>query len=253
MKQSEKNKLEYEGKILPSNNCGDFKVLEYRSTNDVLIEFINTGTKISVWLGNIKKGTIKDPYYPSVYNIGYIGEGEFKSKIDRVQPTYYKRWKEMISRCYNVKDKEYSCYGGIGVRVCDEWLNFQNYAKWWIENCPDESFSLDKDILEKGNKLYSPDKCCFVPKEINSSLTFRKSYRGDLPLGVSRKGNKFVAQAHNKDSTVYLGLFDTPEEAFNIYKQYKKTRIEEYANKYKEILDSKVYNALMNFELEITD
>ena len=52
MKQSEKNKLEFEGKIFSSNNYGDFKVLKYNSTNDVDIEFVSTGTKLKVALDN---------------------------------------------------------------------------------------------------------------------------------------------------------------------------------------------------------
>lgn len=253
MKQSDKNKLEYEGKIFPSNSCGDFKILEYRSTNDVLIEFLQTGTRMSVWLGNIKKGTIKDRLYPSVYGVGYVGIGEFKTKIDGKQPIYYKRWKEMISRCYNEKDKEYCAYGALGVRVCDEWLNFQNYAKWWLENCPDESFALDKDILEKGNKCYSPDKCCFVPFAINSCLTFRKNKRGELPLGVSKKGNKFIAQITKNNEKIHLGSFLTPEEAFSVYKTAREASIKEYAEIYKNVISEKVYQALQDYTIDITD
>lgn len=248
MKISEKNKLEYEGKIFSSNKCGDFKILEYRSTSDVLIEFLNTGTQMSVWLGNIKKGTVKDHFYPSVYGIGYTGEGEFKTKIDGVQPTYYKRWKEMISRCYNEKDKEYYCYGAVGVRVCDEWLNFQNYARWWKENCTDESFALDKDILESGNKLYSPEKCCFVPIPLNTAVSYKKS-KGSLPTGVCKKGNVFIAQINKSGTKIHLGSFNTLEEASEAYKEAKKDFVKELAEFYKDVLSEKVYKALQNYTI----
>lgn len=253
MKQSERNKLEVEGKIFPSNNCGDFKVLEYHSTNDVDIEFLSTGTKLKVSLGNIKKGSIKDPYYPSVYGMGFIGCGNYSSRINGIQPIYYKRWKEILNRCCNLDNSEYRNYGEKGVKVCREWLDFQNFAKWWEENCPNDTFSIDKDILEKGNKVYCPEKCCFVPKEINSLFTSRKSGRGEYPIGVRLKDGKFIAQINYMGKKLHLGTFDSPEKAFLAYKVSKERCIREYADKYKKQISKDVYNALFNYNVEITD
>lgn len=253
MKQSDKNKLEFEGKIFSSNNYGDFKVLKYNNTNDVDIEFILTGTKLKAALGNIKKGRIKDPYYPSIYNVGYFGIGPYTSRVNGEQLTSYKRWKEMLNRCYNTNNSEYRNYGEIGVIVCEEWHNFQNFAKWWEENCPGDEYVLDKDILIKGNKIYSPETCCFVPKEVNTLFTNRKHERGEYPIGVRLKEKKFIAQINYMGTKIHLGSFDSPEEAFIAYKTSKEKCIKEYADKYRNCISKDVYEALYNYIVEITD
>ena len=110
---------------------------------------------------------------------------------------------------------------------------------------------MDKDILVKGNKIYSEDTCCFVPREINSLFVKRKKSRGNFALGVDYKKSvkKFRARCGNK----HLGLFNTELEAFYAYKQAKETYIKEVANKWKDQIDPRVYNALMKYEVEITD
>lgn len=165
----------------------------------------------------------------------------------------YKRWKEILNRCYNNSNSEYNNYGGNEVKVCDEWLNFQNFAKWWEENCPNDTFTIDKDILVKGNKLYCPEKCCFVPIEINSLFTTRRSQRGEYPLGVRLKDGKFIAQINYMGKKLHLGTFNSPEDAFNAYKKSKEKCIKEYADKYREQISEDVYNALYNYKIEITD
>ena len=114
--------------------------LKYNSTTNVEIEFIATGTKVIASASNIKKGSIKDPNYPNVYGVGYIGHGKYASKVNGVQPTSYKRWKEMLNRCYNVNAPEYNNYGGRGVTVTPVWHNYQNYAAWWEATCPNNSY-----------------------------------------------------------------------------------------------------------------
>lgn len=253
MTQTERNKLELEGKIFSSKNYGDFKVLKYNSTNNVEIEFIATGTKLSAQAGNIRKGSVKDPNCPSVYGVGYIGQGNYASRINGVQPSSYKRWKEMLNRCYNTKATEYENYGGRGVSVAPEWQNYQNYAKWWEENCPDDSFVVDKDILEKGNKLYCPEKCCFVPSDINTIFTLRNRERGEYPLGVRIKEGKLISQINYMGKKIHLGTFETVEDAFGAYKKAKERCIKEYAELHKSGISDKVYNALLNYKIEITD
>lgn len=90
--------------------------------------------------GNITKKEIKDPYYPSVERVGYLGVGTYK-------PTgkVYKTWHNMIIRCYsNDYHQREPSYKECS--VCEEWLNFQNFAKWWHINYLEEG-DLDKDLL----------------------------------------------------------------------------------------------------------
>ena len=254
-KLQEKNKQELENAILSSNNYGDYKVLRYINTNNIEVEFLQTKTKLTVTLNSIRRGTLRDPYYPSVYGVGYFGVGKYSSRPESNGPqsTCYKRWKEMIGRCYNKTSSGYESYGARGVTVCKEWLNFQNFAQWWEENCYNEQYQLDKDVLNKNSKQYSPENCCFIPREINTMLTSRRSERGDYPMGVRLKDGHIIAQINYMGTKKHLGTFNTVEEAFAAYKKAKETCIKEYADKYKDSLPSKVYNALYNYVVEITD
>jgi len=82
---------------------------------------------------------------------------------------------------------------------------------------------LDKDILFKGNKVYSPEICCFVPHVINTLFLNCKKNRGDLPLGVhfDKSKGKYRAEMSFMGEQIKLGTFDTVETAFAKYKEYK--------------------------------
>lgn len=157
----------------------------------------------------------------------------------------------MIHRCYDSILKERQpCYKEC---VLDEnWLLFSNFKKWFDEHSVDD-WALDKDILVKGNKVYSPNTCCFVPQEINSLLITSKKARGEYPIGVCRKGKKYGATLNCNKTRVYLGTFDTITDAFNVYKKMKEKRIKEIADKWKDQLEPRVYEALYNYKVEITD
>ena len=118
------------------------------------------------------------------------------------------------------------------------------------------SFQLDKDLLVKGNKVYSETICVFLPNEINSLLTKRTASRGEYLIGVSwSETNKaFMARVNkNTGKSKHLGYYNTELEAFNAYKQAKESFIKEQANKWKGKIDIRAYNALMNYQEEITD
>ena len=166
----------------------------------------------------------------------------------------YSVWRNMIFRCYSKKCKiihptYLDCY------TCKEWHLFSNFKIWFLCNYI-EGYELDKDILIKGNKLYSPDTCCFVPNEINALFTKRQNGRGDLPIGVSYspKKDKYISYVNNGfGNRTHLGTFSNPEEAFAAYKKAKEEWIKEVANKWRDKLKPNVYEALMNYQVEITD
>lgn len=165
------------------------------------------------------------------------------------------KWKAMLNRCYyqpSIKRRPtYECCS-----VCDEWLTFSNFCKWFEEpsNGYIEGYHLDKDILSCGNKTYSPNTCCFVPNEIN--IIFKKSLKKrTLPQGVFKRNTKFEANIHKHGELLYLGKFNTPEEAFNAYKNAKERYIKEIAENYFQEgkITKKVYDALMKYEVDIND
>lgn len=169
----------------------------------------------------------------------------------------YNIWYGILRRCYSQKfQSQHISY--IGCSVCEEWLTFSNFLKWIQdpENGYYKGCHVDKDILNKDNKIYSPDFCCIVPKRINGLIIRNRSTRGKLPIGVTATyNNKFVSHVNIKDERLRLGTFDTPEEAFQAYKEAKEAYIKEVAQDYYDRgeITKKVYDALMKYEVEITD
>lgn len=200
--------------------------------------------------GNVRKKT------KLVYGVG-INDYKGNIKYNHVHILSYHTWGQMLKRCYSQdflsKNRTY-----IGCVVCDEWLFFSNFKKWFDKNYID-GYSLDKDIIYKGNKIYSPDTCCFVPNEINVLLCKSGKQRGCMPIGVHQRemanGFKYVAYMNKFGRRVHLGTFNTPNEAFTAYKHAKEAHIQEMATQYYKDgkINEKVYNALMNYKVEITD
>ena len=135
-------------------------------------------------------------------------------------------------------------------------------AEWITENyyeVPGETMCLDKDILQKGNKVYSRDTCIFVAQRINTLFTKRNNNRGDNPIGVSDlpSGNYQVTCNNAYGKYIYLGSYSTKEEGFQVYKQYKEKVIKEvidsYEGKIPEPFYSKLKTAMYNYEVEIDD
>lgn len=187
--------------------------------------------------------------YITVLNIGQLGYGKYNPQN---YPKPYTTWKNMLKRCYDekfhIKQPTYK-----NCTVAKKWHNFQNFAKWFEENYV-EGWQLDKDILFKGNKIYSSKTCCFVPKEVNVLFTKSRKSRGVLLIGVRSKGEKFQSSLSLKDNKCkHLGTFKTELEAFQAYKKAKEVFIKQIAEKYKLQLTSECYKALREYKVEIND
>ena len=167
----------------------------------------------------------------------------------------------MLERCYsdNFKNKHPT------YKDCEVSDNFKSY-EYFYEWCNKQigfgndgngnPFQLDKDLLIKGNKVYSEDSCVFLPQEINKVLTKRESMRGEHLIGVhwSKTNKAFVAQVNKgKGKRENLGYFNTELEAFNAYKIAKESFIKEQAEKWKSQIDVRAYEALMKYTVNITD
>lgn len=162
----------------------------------------------------------------------------------------YKTWTSMIRRCYSEKYHKYKpTY--IGCHVCDEWKYYSNFEKWFNENFK-EGFVLDKDILVKGNKIYSPQTCCFVPPHINGLLAMNNKQRGKLKLGVYLFYGKYCAQCGINRVQKRIGFFDNEDDAHEAYKKAKYDEIKRVATEAldKGDIDERVYNALLNYKIE---
>ena len=159
------------GKVFKSLNSGDFKIVKYNNKTNVVIQFSKTGYETTVRLTNIRNGYVKDPCLPSVYDVGILGT-KYLASINGVQTKEYKLWCCMLVRCYsNTYKKKYPTYEGC--EVSDNFKSYEYFYEWCNEQIGfgndgnGNPFQLDKDLLTKGNKVYSEDSCIFLPNEIN--------------------------------------------------------------------------------------
>ena len=237
-------------------------IKEYRKAMDIDVYFPEYDwTAKNKQYKDFKTGEIKCPYEPRVYGKGYIGEGKYEVKENGKLKMEYVIWSAMIKRCYDPKYQEKRpTYKGCKVEKF--LLNFQNMGKWLEENyyeVPGEKMHLDKDILCKGNKVYSRNTCIFVPERINKLFTKRDNDRGKDPIGVylNSSGSYIVQCRNGYGKSVYLGSYSTKEEAFQVYKDYKekviKETIDSYAGTIPEPFYSRLKEAMYNYEVEIDD
>ncbi len=248
-------KAEYEGIIFKTKNYGDVVVLEYNNVRDVTIKFLNTGKVRKTATSELKKGEIRDNEAFPVYKVGVMDIPNELQK-GKPNPREYSIWNGIRQRCYNenLRDKLMS-YKDIEM---SENFKIYSYFKDWCHRqigFNEEGWQLDKDILSKDNKVYSEDTCCFVPPEINCTVTNNKSVRGKFPQGVIYNCTKTRYRARIQQSNMWesLGTYDTPEEAFYAYKPVKEAHIKSLANKWKDQIDPRVYESLMNWTIEVTD
>ena len=243
-------------KVCKSKSSGDFKIVKYNNNRNVEIQFINTGYEAVVELGNIRNGKVKDRYSPSVYSVGIIG-AKYPSRVNGVQTKEYELWGDMLKRCYSdTYQKKYPTYEGC--EVSDNFKNYEYFYEWCHNQIGFgiEGFELDKDLLIKGNKVYSENTCIFIPREINTLLVKRKASRGESLIGVywNKTHKAFISQVcKNKGNQEHLGYFKTELEAFKAYKKAKESFIKEQAEKWKGKIDIRAYEALMKYTVEITD
>lgn len=183
-----------------------------------------------------------------------IGNTSTKDENGKNKKSYV-YWSNMLKRCLNKKYQDIQpTY--IGCSVCDEWITFENFERWFDKNyysCNEETMCLDKDILVKGNKTYSPDTCVFVPKFINNIFTFNNVNRGNLPMGISINDDVYQVIFKQFGKSTYIGNFKDKDLAFQAYKLEKEKYIKLVADKYKDSIPTKLYDAMYKYKIEITD
>lgn len=233
------------------------KIIKYNNYSDIDIEFENGYVSKNNTYQNFKKGQVRNYLIEYVFGVACLGQGKYISEKNDIVTPEYECWINMLRRCYSDKyKKQFPTYKTC--IACDEWLNFQNFAEWYNQNfytAKNENMHLDKDILVKGNKIYSPETCIFVPSRINKLFIKGDNFRGKYPIGVTYKSdiNKFIARCNTLDKRKNLGVFSTEEEAFNKYKTFKEKYIKQVADEYKDYIPDKLYKALYKYEVSIAD
>ena len=266
-------KIDRLGETSLSNEGCVMKIVEYNNCDDIIIQFEDKYKyRVHTSYQAFKKGNCKNPFFASVYGHGYLGidkngnvpkTKEFKDG-KKINTWEYNKWQSMLKRCFDNKYKEkHPTYKDTA--CCERWLCFANFLEDfgilkneynWSE---DETLNLDKDILDKNNKIYSLENCVLVPDWINLLFIKNDAVRGDCPIGVSyHKGaKKYQACCHINGKKIRLGYYNTIEEAFNAYKMAKENEIKRVADecvlKGYIVKDSRLYNAMMGYQIKIDD
>lgn len=231
------------------------EIIEYNTGKDVTIKYEYGFIQEHIQISNLKNKSFISPYSPTHLGVGYIGEGKYKPTIDGVKTQAYIAWCNMLERCFG-KGSTFNKRGYTSM-IDEEWYNFQNFAEWYyshIYTFNDEKMCLDKDLLIKGNTLYSPSTCCIVPNSINTLLLGSDSVRGKYPIGVSyREGHGYYARCNVDNKCIQIGVYSSPDKAFQAYKQFKEQHIKDKATSMKDVLPTNVYDALMRYEVEEDD
>lgn len=201
-----------------------------------------------------KEYTFKNKVENLVAGIGINDCGEFASHIrcedgSKVPTKEYVVWSNMLNRCYNkTYHKTHPTY--IGCYVSDNFKSFQYFARWCNSQIGFgvDGFHLDKDLISEGNYEYSENTCAFVPARLNTLLNENKRIKGVLPTGVcfSNKRNMYYSQISKYGVKYVLGYYMSIKEAFEVYKLNKEAYIKELANVYKDSVDARVFNSLLN-------
>jgi hypothetical protein len=225
-----------------TNNDGEkLEIIEYKGVNNCTVRFEDGTVVENVQYHNIISKNIKNNNRKSVFGVGFIGYGNHKASVKSKHTKCYSTWKSMLMRCYykyNENNKTYE-----DVEVDEDWHSFQEFAEWYLINYI-EGWELDKDLLNNHTKIYSKNNCCFLPKELNILLKESKK-----STGTTKVHNKYKSQIGRNKTHIHIGSFNTIEEANNAYKLEKKKQIVTMAEKYKEQLNSVVYNKLINYEV----
>jgi hypothetical protein len=146
-----------------------------------------------------------------------------KEGIGYICPVFMK-WRNMLQRCY-------SSSGYRDCTVCEEWKRFSVFELWvdslHIDKSKLNKLHLDKDLLSKGNKHYSPETCCFLPPRLNTFMT--NSLKGTKGTSYHKHRGKFVIQINNPltRKMEYLGYSTTKEEGHVVWLKRKYELLEE--------------------------
>lgn len=238
------------------------KIVDYINCHHISVKFTQPQESIvTSGYDKFETGKIKNPYAPSVYGMGCAGV-TYPTSENHKQLKEYKTWHGVLQRCFDEKYKQRQpTYKNVV--VCEDWLNYEKFYEWihsqenyeqWKNN---NDWHIDKDILVKRNKVYAPDKCCLIPRDVNILFTKRDNYRGDYPIGVSynKSNDGYSAMCSTKNGRARLGIYSTPEEAFYVYKHFKENLIKKIAKETytKGEITKRCYEALMSYKVEITD
>lgn len=176
------------------NSFGSKMIIkEYRKNNDIDVYFPEYNwTFEHAQLSHFIRGNLRCPYERRYFNVGYIGEGKYNWQN---YPNICNKWLHILERSYSKSwKKNHPQYNST---TCGRGFHcLQDFGQWYEDNIYEvkmQVMDLDKDLLGKENKIYSPETCCFLPRCINSSLAhpnkelltqLANKYKEELPKHI---------------------------------------------------------------------
>lgn len=105
-----------------------------------------------------------------IERIGLSTHGETNTRIHKI-------WSSMHERCERKSHEHFDCYGGRGIKICEEWDKYEKFREWALNNGYKENLTLDRIDV---NGDYCPENCRWSDwttqqnnKRNNHNLTYR--------------------------------------------------------------------------------
>lgn len=242
------------GEVHILNDGSPVEIIEYINCYKCKIKFEN-GEIIDAMAHNVVKGNVANPFRRRVFGVGYFGVGRHNSVGETTGKTnkMYNTWYGMFERCYcpkyHLKQPTY-----IGCSVDEKWHCFQDFGDWFEQNYNPEymqDWHLDKDILVKGNRIYSPDNCRLIPRMLNAVVNYKQTNKRGMPTGVYKEGKKYSAIMDLEGHAKRIGLYSSVSEASEAFNNFKLEWIKTTTEKWKELICPDIYNTLKNYKNNI--
>lgn len=249
------------GARFESKSGGKFEIIEIVDCNNVKIKFLDEFQFEKIINKNsIRKNSVKNPYKPTIFGIGYFGVGKYRAKYGTAAKGFrntveYNTWQNMLQRCYYDKYvcrvDGTTCYDTV--TVCRDWHNFQNFAEWYCSKAKIFEgkilgrLHVDKDIISKGtSSIYSPEVCCLIPQEINAFFIGQNRHKvTGLPSSIIKSTNGYrISQLHGH---VLNKEFSSLEDAVSFRDKLKRQVLNSLIMKYFDVLEDRVIDALLNY------
>lgn len=241
-----------------NNNQGrKMTIINYRSANDIDVQFENGFIVEHTQYQLFERGSVSDPFFPTFYGVGYMGMRTTYTKSGEYAKPH-EIWSSMIKRCYNEKCQRHKWYEDC--IVDKRWHNFATFYKWWKDNyyeLPDGMgrVELDKDFKDKHSRIYGPHNCLLIPQRINGAVPKRRTIDKEFPIGITfnKEKQKYHVRVTLNGKDTHIGNYNTFEEAFSVFKSTKESELKRLAELYKPYIPKEVYDAVINYRVEITD
>lgn len=237
-------------RIIPSGTLfemqnGEFlEVLNYVNATEILVQFIDRKSPpFYAHVGNLRKGKYKNKFHPSVFGIGFEGIGNFSFKKDKFAVN---SWRGIVQRAFSKFEKEQRP-STVDVTMHEDWYNFQKFAEWAVcqKGYGKYNFEIDKDLIVLGNSHYSPEFCCYLPREINTRLP--KRYGSFDKVYYYHKEDRYKAFYTDSDGRKKVIIGKNYDDVAMSRKIMVNDVIKNISQKYFKDLDDIVINRLSNY------